>query len=46
LTLDPAKGQGGTPESAILDAFKSARDALSPALRDRQTEIKRALLSE
>jgi hypothetical protein len=46
LPLDSIKGQGGTREAAIADAFKQARDALGPALTARQADIKKALLTE
>jgi hypothetical protein len=46
LPVDSIKGQGGTREAAIADAFKQARDALGPALSSRQADIKKALLTE
>ena len=46
LPIDGLKGQGGTKEAAIADAFKKARDAVGPELRKRLEDIKTALTKE
>ena len=46
LPLDRLKGQGGTPEAAVQDALRRAREALSPELEKRLPAIKAALEKE
>lgn len=46
LQLEAIKGQGGTRDASIADALRLAGEAIGPALRDRQAEIKRAILTE
>jgi len=46
LPLDSIKGQGGTAEASIADAFKRARDELGPALKNRRAELEKALRTE
>jgi hypothetical protein len=46
LPLDGFKGQGGTKEAAIADAFKRASDALGPELQKRMEALGAALKKE
>jgi hypothetical protein len=46
LPIDGLKGQGGTKEAAIADAYKRARDALGPELQKRLDAIEDALTKE
>jgi hypothetical protein len=46
LPIDGLKGQGGTKEAAISDAYKRARDAIGPELQKRLDDIQDALTKE
>jgi hypothetical protein len=43
LPIDGLKGQGGTKEAAIADAYKRARDAIGPELQKRLDDIRNSL---
>lgn len=43
LPIDGLKGQGGTVEAAVDDAFKKAGEALGPELKRRQDDLATAL---
>ncbi len=43
LPIDGLKGQGGTAEAAVDDAFKKAGEALGPELQKRQDDLTTAL---
>ncbi|HTX74113.1 MAG TPA: hypothetical protein VMC79_14885 [Rectinemataceae bacterium] len=40
IPLHPVKGQGGTKEAAVADAYRRAAAALTPALDDHMDELK------
>jgi hypothetical protein len=46
LLLEAIKGQGGTREASIADALRQAGETIGPALRDRQADIRKALMTE
>jgi hypothetical protein len=46
LPLDGIKGQGGTKEAAIADAYRRAGDAIGPELQKRAQAIQDALQKE
>ncbi len=46
LSLDNIKGQGGTKEAAIADAYKRAGDAIGPELTKRLDDIRSSLTKE
>jgi len=46
LPVDGVKGQGGTRDAAIADAFKRARDAIGPELQKRLDAIQDSLNKE
>jgi len=46
LPIDGLKGQGGTKEAAIADAFKRARDTVGPELQKRLDAIQDSLNKE
>lgn len=43
LPLDVVRGQGGTPQAAVDDAFRKAGDALTTALNAKLADIRAAL---
>ncbi|HUW41555.1 MAG TPA: hypothetical protein VMV90_11140 [Rectinemataceae bacterium] len=43
LPLDPVKGQGGSKEAAIADAYRRASKALAAALQEHANDIRAAL---
>jgi hypothetical protein len=46
LPIDGVKGQGGTKEASVADAFKRARNVLGPELRKRLEAIQDSLTKE
>jgi hypothetical protein len=46
LPVDGVKGQGGTMEASVADAYKRARNAIGPELRKRLADLKDALTKE
>jgi hypothetical protein len=46
MPVDGVKGQGGTKEAAVADAYKRARNAVGPELRKHLDDINAALTKE
>lgn len=46
LPLDGVKGQGGTKEATIADAYKRASEAIGPELQKRLDDLRAALTKE
>jgi hypothetical protein len=46
LPIDGVKGQGGTAEASVSDAFRRSRDAIGPELRKRLDGIRDSLTKE